>query len=309
MMAVRAVLLIALSACGRVGFDAGDAGDATLLDVSADAPRTCGPFAAPVQLPGPVNQLSDDEWAPAVSADELSLYFYCFRSGGPGAPDLWHATRASRTDLFSPPTPLSEVSSTARESSPSVTGDDLLIAFASDVGGGMEDLYLASRASRADSFGAPVKNDELSSALDDGSPELSADGLEVMFQSNRGSSTDLYLASRPDRSSPFSNVILLPGINTLGAERTPTWSTDELELFFVSDRPGGVGQLDLWHATRATREEPFGGVENLAILNSTGDEYAPTLSVDGTHLYYSYNAPYSGGGSTAQIWVATRTCQ
>jgi Tol biopolymer transport system component len=307
MVVVRAVFLVALLAsCGRVGFDAGDA---AALDVSVDAPGTCGPFGPPVQLPGPVNQTFDDEWAPAVSADELTLYYYCFRSGGPGAPDLWRATRTSRTDVFSSPTPMADISSTARESSPSVTSDELLIAFASDQGGGMEDIYLASRASKADSFGTPVKNDELSSALDDGSPELSADGLRVMFQSNRGASTDIYMASRADRSSPFSSGVVIPGVNTLDHDVTPTMSIDELELFFVSDRPGGVGQLDIWHATRGARSEPFGVVENMAILNSTGDEYAPSLSADGARLYYSYNAPYGGGGATAQIWVATRTCQ
>jgi Tol biopolymer transport system component len=306
------VCLVALvAACGRLGFD--EPGDAAATgsdgSAAADAPhgsRTCGPFGVPKELPGPVNILTDDEWAPAISFDDRTLYWYCFRSG---TFDIWRATRASSLDDFTAPEVIPEVASSETERAPSVTRDELVMAFMSDRSEPDGDIYLASRATKASAFGAPVVVPELSSTEIDDAPELSGDGLRIVFHSNRFNGMNLFAASRPDRSSPFTDVHAIDELNTDDEESAPALSPDELEIFFISDRPGGSGQHDLWSATRPSIDVPFGVPVNLTILNSPGDEYGPSISGDGTHLYYSYNAPIGGGGSTAQVWVATRTCQ
>ena len=64
-------------------------------------------------------------------------------------------------------------------------------------------------------------------------------------------------------------------------DKDHSFGADELELFFVSDRAGGLGMRDIWHATRADRGSPFvidGPVDS---LSSTADEGVFRLFSDG----------------------------
>jgi hypothetical protein len=47
-------------------------------------------------------------------------------------------------------------------------------------------------------------------------------------------------------------------INTGANERTPALSRDGHYLFFASDRPGGLGGLDIWLSWRASTHDLFG---------------------------------------------------
>ncbi len=300
-----------VAGCGRIAFDEdSDAGAPAQSDVAGDtqASHTCGPFGAPVLLPGPLNVALDSEWSPEISDDGLTIYYYCFRPGGPGPPDIWRASRASPAADFDTPVPMNEVSSSSVDNSPSVTDDELVMAFASTRQGGY-DLYLATRTNKTDPFSMPIRSTGLSSPSVDDAPDLSGDGLRIVFNSNRGPNGDLYMANRTDRTSDFDNVTPIDELNTGDVEDSPALSKDELELFFVSDRPGGLGLMDIWRATRSTRNDPFSVIENVTAVNSAGDDFGPSLSSDGTQLYFSYNAMTDGAGAPSQVWVATRTCQ
>ncbi len=76
----------------------------------------------------------------------------------------------------------------------------------------------------------------------------------------------------------------------------PAVSSDELTIYFTSDRPGGEGDYDLWKATRSSIDEPFGNVTNLGkLINTEGKEEFPTLRTD-TRLYYSSDGLPGLGG-------------
>ena len=76
----------------------------------------------------------------------------------------------------------------------------------------------------------------------------------------------------------------------------PAISSDELTLYFSSNRPGGEGGYDLWKATRSSIEESFGSVVNLGkLINTEGNEQFPTLRSD-TRLYYSSDGLPGLGG-------------
>ncbi|MGH7522040.1 MAG: hypothetical protein ACREMI_12275 [Gemmatimonadales bacterium] len=91
-------------------------------------------------------------------------------------------------------------------------------------------------------------------------------------------------------------VHLDPPINTVCQDQTPTLSKDELSLYFMSNRPGGLGQEvaggcqdtnDLWVATRASRDDPWETVVNLGPpVNTSGNEAGPALSPDGRLLFF-----------------------
>ena len=120
--------LALVAGCGRIGYDLET--DARPIDA---VPCTIGPFSAP-QLEPNVNLfgMSQNEWAPAISGDDLTLYFYAGR-GGPA--DIFSSTRATPTATFGAPVAIAEVSSTMTDTHPRVTSDGLVMLLASDRGG------------------------------------------------------------------------------------------------------------------------------------------------------------------------------
>jgi len=80
-------------------------------------------------------------------------------------------------------------------------------------------------------------------------------------------------------------VLLRPPINTKYAELSPCISKDGLALYFASDRPEGVGESDLYVATRPTADSDWETVEHLGTrVNTAASEWGPCISADGLNL-------------------------
>ena len=87
-------------------------------------------------------------------------------------------------------------------------------------------------------------------------------------------------------------------------ESNPTLTDDLLEMYFTSDRDGGLGGDDVWYATRRTRAEPFGLPQPLGAANSEEDETSPAISLDGRTLWVASERDLGLGGF--DIWRLTR---
>jgi hypothetical protein len=88
-------------------------------------------------------------------------------------------------------------------------------------------------------------------------------------------------AARLSDWSQAVNLADLPGtdpeLNTPALEGCPITSRDERELFIASNRPGGLGGLDIWVSRRAHRDAPWGAPENLgAPINGPGNDFCPS---------------------------------
>ena len=76
----------------------------------------------------------------------------------------------------------------------------------------------------------------------------------------------------------------------------PAVTSDELTIYFSSNRPGGEGDYDIWKATRNSVNEPFGHVTNMGKqINTEGKEEFPVLRGD-DRLYYSSDGLIGLGG-------------
>lgn len=300
--------------CGRLGFDAHDArnnsgGSADGAD--SDVPCVLGPFGTPQLVPN-INAFGtgNDDWSAAITPDDLAIYFYSFRGPLPPAPDIWVGRRSDPAAAFGAATLMSDVSTAKNDISPRVTADELMIVFASDRTGtlGSTDLFEATRATTAVPFGAAVDLPVVNSANDEDTLWLSPDGLHIYFSSNRGASVDLFSSERTSRTAPFTAPQLVTGASsTTDPDRTPWLTTDQLEIYFSSLRPSGMGGYDIWRASRPSATAAFGPAENVTELNSAQDDYAPSLSSDGRRIYFNYNASLLGGAD-ANIYVAERGC-
>ena len=172
------------------------------------------------------------------------------------------------------------------------------------------DVYVTRRATIYDDWGAPVNLGPPvnTSAWEEG-PSLSADGLFLFFHSNRSGGSgqmDIWVTTRATTNDDWGE----PGnlgqtVNSSYHDFFSSISTDGLELYFCSYRPGGYGDRDLWVTTRATTDANWGPPVNLeSPVNSSYLEQTPTILADGLVLFFSSNRPGGFGGT--DLWVATR---
>jgi len=119
-------------------------------------------------------------------------------------------------------------------------------------------------------------------------PFFTPDGKSMYFISTRSvngvkrTNLDIFRVDR-DADGKWSEPQPLPQpVNSDGAEWFPRPGSDGW-LYFGSDRAGGAGATDIYRAKPNT--EGTWTVENLgAAINTTGDEYEPLPSPDGTRL-------------------------
>jgi hypothetical protein len=80
-------------------------------------------------------------------------------------------------------------------------------------------------------------------------------------------------------------------LNTPFLDGCPIQSPDGLSLYMASNRPGGVGLLDVWVARRESRHDPWGTPENLGEpVNSAADDFCPTPIRGGGLFFVSREA-------------------
>ena len=110
----------------------------------------------------------------------------------------------------------------------------------------------------------------INTALFEGGPSLSQDGLTLLFGAARRNSLgmldeDIYMATRETVAEAFGPAQNLgPTVNALGfGDYSPELSLDGLTLYFSSSRPGGQGQADLYVTTRASIDDAYLAAEDL----------------------------------------------
>jgi len=135
-------------------------------------------------------------------------------------------------------------------------------------------------------------SDELNSAEHDYEPRISHDGSTLYFvRGKAGRNADIYFCSRLpvgwDKPAPLGDVN--SDYDDLGPQPSPDGSL----LYFYSDRPGGSGGYDLWVSRRDG--ESWSAPHNLGeSVNSDFNDYGPTVSPDGSQLYFASNRPRAG---------------
>lgn len=268
-----------------------------------------GPWGTPTLMEG-VNSI-DADWDPAISSDELTIYFGSDRAGTTGGEDLYYATRANVGAAFDTPVNLTELNTVAEEDDVEISRDGLTIYWASDRTGtaGLHDLWYATRPNTGASFGPAENIVELNTASLDRDPALSPDGLTMFFSSNRAGGAgllDIWQATRPSLSEPFGAPVNVATVNSSESDENPAISPDGLTLYFSSERTDGLGNEDIWYAVRPTLTSPFGEPQNLVEANTASGDADPALSADGLTLYFASNR--SGGMGGGDLWLLTRPC-
>lgn len=124
---------------------------------------------------------------------------------------------------------------------------------------------------------------------------LSADGTELYLFRNDIEGKNLYVCLYD--GSTWSEPSKMPKpINSDYNETHLTLSPDKSVAYFTSDRPGGIGGLDIYEIRRLPNGE-WAKPRNLgAPINTAFDEETPMLHPDGKTLYFSSEGHNSIGG-------------
>lgn len=138
----------------------------------------------------------------------------------------------------------------------------------------------------------------------DGCNYISRDGLALYFASVRAGGSganDIWVATRSSINESFSNATVLANVNSTGQDQCPAITDDGQWLYFVSNRTGSCGDLDLYVAARAGVSPADWGapVHMGCTVNSAQGEEGPALYTDiygGTQLYFSSNRTGTVGG-------------
>jgi len=267
-----------------------------ISDIIMGEPTSVGPV---------INDVTDVQNSD-FSHDGLELYYSSARPGGYGRKDIWVAKRETLDNPWQEPVNLGpSVNSAASELEPSISSDGLELYFTS-----WDDyiLRVCTRPSKDAPWSSPVKigppvgSDE--PAIDIGSndawsPDISADGLSLYFASTRvgGSGDgDIWVTTRATTVDPWTEPVNLgPNVNTSGLEWTPSISADGLTLIFSRRFRA------MWATTRKSIDDDWGPAVKLDFKNPPGNFHSPTLSPDGSTLYFNAASAWGTLGKN-DIW-------
>ncbi|HEY3040494.1 MAG TPA: hypothetical protein VGJ66_17275 [Pyrinomonadaceae bacterium] len=223
-------------------------------------------WGAPEVLPTAVNDPIASEFSPRLSHDGKSLYFGSNRMGGFGSGDIYVSTRESPAHAWKPAQNLGPPINTnmfEAFATPSADGNTLYFERSTAAAAPDADIWVTTRANENEPWGVPERlGAPINGPNGDFSPSISADGLSLYFGSRREGNigfVDIWVSSRLSPMSPWGQPVNLgPNINSLfSLTLAPFITNDGKSLYFMSTRPGGLGQpgcqfincLDLYVAT------------------------------------------------------------
>ncbi len=189
-------------------------------------------WSTPENLGPPVNT-ERSQINPTLTADELCLV--CVSQPEGNLSELVECVRPSIDAPFGPP---KRLTGATKEKEPCLSADGLTLIYASEVGSfGKHDLWIRRRATRDVAWGAPVHLlQEINGPDDERSPNLSLDGLTLVFSSDRPGGMgkyDIWSARRKTPTGSFEKAVNFdPRLNTRDDEISPKLLSDGQTLLF-----------------------------------------------------------------------------
>lgn len=257
------------------------------------------------------------EGCPFISPDGKMFFIASNRPGGLGGLDIWVSTRASADDPWSEPMNVgAPINSAANDFCPTIARDGKTFFFVSTRAGHCGatpngDIYTTRFDSGMQVDTVTHLGCVVNSPWDEHSPfpiNMPEAGPTLFYSSARPAGAadaagdhDLYASSQI--GGVYQAGVLLPGINTTANEGQPNVRRDGQELFFWSDRAGGLGGPDIYSSARQSPTGDWGAPTNLGPnVNSAAGETRPSLSWGGTKLYFGSTRV----GGQSDVYVTTR---
>ena len=194
----------------------------------------------------------------------------------------------------------SNVNSVNNEYWPSLTADENTMIFTieleskeTDVLGnvkGQEDIFITKKTHEGLWEKSESISPNINSSKNEGSQTISSDNRLLFFTSCNRTDVighcDLYFTERV-RSGWLIPVNAARPLISNAWDSQPCLASDGMTIFFVSNRPGGKGGMDIWKST-LTESGTWGEPVNLGdSINTPGEEMSPFIHPDNQTLYFS----------------------
>lgn len=155
-------------------------------------------------------------------------------------------------------------------------------------------------------FPEPIEIKDLNLTGSDINLAMSADAQHVFIAMNSADSfgdQDLYVSLKVLDNLYSKPINLGSEINTKYREATPYISQDRTKLYFSSDRPGGIGGMDIYVCDRLDYSYENWSEPRLLgqPINSTFDDSHPYIALDSDRIYFSTNRDGTSDIYTAQM--------
>lgn len=206
------------------------------------------------------------------------------------------------------------VNSKLADMNPAASKGGRSLYFARGGSPGTFDIWVSQRADANDPWGpAQDVGPAVNSDGGDNSPALSPDGHRLFFNSTRPGGfggQDLCVARRRDKRDDFgwsAPVNLGRAVNT-GANEVQMAlvehdATGRITLYFASNRPGGLGDNDIYAST-IFPDGTLGPPVLVAELSTSADDTPGDIRPDGLEMFIASDRPGTLGGQ--DLWVAVR---
>lgn len=204
-------------------------------------------------------------------------------------------TRLSRTAPWSAPVNAgANVNQPGGAYTPRISPDGLELYFRSSRPGGQggNDLWVATRLTRAQAFGKPVNmGSSFNSPYEESTPAISPDGLTFAFQSERESQPrilKLWISTRKTTREPFATAKPLDAqVQVPGRTSDPVFTADGLGLMLLANPDPQKRRYRL--ATRPNLQSPFNAVVSVETPWDDNKQMLPNcLLPDGRTLWMSW---------------------
>ncbi len=145
----------------------------------------------------------------------------------------------------------------------------------------------------------------INTAYNEGAQSISADGNLLFFtactRSDGWGSCDIYFSRKKNNRWTEPKNAGAP-VNSASWESQPSISANGEYLYFVSNRKGGKGGMDIWRCKLKGFSDlgspMWGAAENLGdSINTSGNEMSPYIHADGEMLYFSSDYWLGLGGT------------
>jgi tetratricopeptide (TPR) repeat protein len=200
------------------------------------------------------------------------------------------------------------INTAAAEYAPVIDGEEKLLIFTyrgeqttgadqgikTEEGKFFEDIFFSERnADGSWSKAGPLPG--INTNGHDATVNLTFDGSTLLVYKDDNGDGNLYYTER--NGSDWGQLQKFgPQINTTHWEPSACFSLDKNTLYFVSDRPGGVGGRDIYRCRKLPNGE-WSKAENLGPhINTPADEEGPFLHANGTDFFFSSQGHHSIGG-------------
>lgn len=269
-----AASMLPLAACAAEGTDDSDLDDAE-LGTTSSALGSFGEFGAPVNVGPGVNNASG-QGCPFITKDDKTLYYASDEPGGLGALDIYVAHRKNKHSAWEKGVPVPVLNSAGREQCPTITPDGKTMFLVSDKAGGCggQDIYISHRSNPRDDQGWSVPVNLGCGTINTASNDFSVAFLEGKGKKN-GRGHGHGQCNDDDDNAPD-------------------------RIYFSSNRPGGVGGIDIYTAT-IDGDGVFSDPENVAELNTASDDQRLAIRRDGKEVFFESNRTGTSGGMDLMI--------